>query len=236
MSEAKQVKVLANTRKRETTLLRNVYGLMSIGLLITAAVAYAASSSQTILSLTLSPMGLLVLVVVQFGLVFALSSRTERMGVGAALGCFILYSAVTGLTLSVIFLAYTSAVIWKAFLTTAVMFVGMTVYANFSKADIASWGRYLVMALWGLVAASLINLFMGSGTLDYIISIIGVVVFTGLTIWDSRRIIEMNREYGAEMTSEEHMKLGCVGALNLYLDFLNIFLYLLRIYAASDRN
>ncbi len=237
MSQNNKLVVYANTQQRENSLIRNVYLFMSLGLLLTAAVAYLASNSMTVVRFfLLNPVGSIVLVVAQLAVVFFLSARIERLSTSAATLCFFGYSALTGISLSAIFIAYAQITIWKAFLTTALMFVGMTVYASVSKRNIASWSRYLMMGLWGLIIASLLNFLFRSTMLDMIISLVGIVVFTGLTIWDTKRVVEMNREYGAEMTREEHTKLGIMGALNLYLDFLNIFLYLLRIYAAADRD
>lgn len=236
MSNTK-VTVYRNTVERENSLLRNVYLFMTAGLGLTALVAWSASTSEAVLRyILLNPVGSIVLVVAQLAIVFFLSSRVETMKTGTALAAFFGYSALTGISLSAIFIAYAHLTIWKAFLTCALMFVGCSVYASVTKRNVASWGGYLLMGLWGLVIAGLVNLFLGSSTMDFIISLVGIVVFMGLTIWDTRRMVEMNREYGAEMTSEEHTKLGIIGALNLYLDFLNIFLYLLRIYAASDRD
>lgn len=237
MSQNNKLVVYANTQQRENSLIRNVYLFMSLGLLLTAAVAYLASNSMTVVRFfLLNPVGSIVLVVAQLAVVFFLSARIERLSTSAATLCFFGYSALTGISLSAIFIAYAQITIWKAFLTTALMFVGMTVYASVSKRNISSWSRYLMMGLWGLIIASLLNFLFRSTMLDMIISLVGIVVFTGLTIWDTKRVVEMNREYGAEMTREEHTKLGIMGALNLYLDFLNIFLYLLRIYAAADRD
>ena len=237
MAENTNIRVLANTQKRENTLLRNVYLHMSLGLLVTALVAFAASTSETVIRLVLlNPAGSILLLVAQFALVFILSSRVERFSTGAATLTFLGYSALMGLSLSSIFLAYTDAVIWKAFLTTGLMFAGMTVYATTTKRNVAGWGSYLVMGLWGLIIASLVNMLLGSSMLDMVISLVGIALFTGLTIWDTRRVVEMNREYGSEMTASEHTKIGIIGALNLYLDFLNIFLYVLRLYAAADRD
>lgn len=237
MSENNKLAVYANTRKRENTLIRNVYGFMALGLALTSVVAYFASTSEAVLRyFLLNPVGSIVLVVAQLAVVFILSSRIERLSTTSAMLCFFGYSALTGISLSSIFIAYTSLTIWKAFLSTALMFVGMTVYATVTKRDVSSWSRYLVMGLWGLIIASFVNLLFGSTMIDLVISIVGIVVFMGLSIWDTRRIVEMNREYGSEMTYAEHTKLGIIGALNLYLDFLNIFLYLLRIYAAADRD
>ena len=236
MSDTK-LTVYANTQKRENTLIRNVYGFMTLGLVLTAAVAWFASHSETVISFfLLNPVGSIVLIVAQLALVFYLSSRIERLGTGAATLCFFGYSALTGISLSAIFIAYAQITIWKAFLTTGLMFAGMTVYATTTKRNVAGWGSYLVMGLWGLIIASLVNMLLGSSMLDMVISLVGIALFTGLTIWDTRRVVEMNREYGSEMTASEHTKIGIIGALNLYLDFLNIFLYVLRLYAAADRD
>lgn len=229
--------VYANTRQRENTLIRNVYGFMTLGLVLTAAVAWFAAHSETVIRFfLLNPVGSIVLMVAQLALVFYLSSRIEHMGTGTATICFFAYSALTGISLSAIFIAYAQITIWKAFLTTALMFAGMTVYATLTKRNVAGWANYLVMGLWGLIIASLVNMLLGSTMLDMVISLVGIVLFTGLAIWDTRRVVEMNREYGSEMTAGEHTKLGIIGALNLYLDFLNIFLYVLRLYAAADRD
>ena len=222
------LKVIGNVRERENTLLRNVYGYMTIGLILTAAVAYFASVTPAVINLfLLNPVGSIVLIIAQFAIVFFLSSRVERMSG---------YAALTGISFSAIFIVYAGTTIWKAFLTTALMFAGMTVYAAVSKKNIAGWTRYLMMGLWGVIIATLVNMFLGSSTLDLIISLVGIVLFVGLTVWDTKRIMEMNREYGSEMTVSEHTKLGIIGALDLYLDFLNIFLYVLRLYAAADRD
>ena len=229
--------VYKNTIERENSLIRNVYLFMTAGLALTALVAWFASTNEAVLRyILLNPFGSIILVVAQFAIVFFLSSRVENMRTGSAIAAFFAYSALTGISLSSIFIAYAGLTIWHAFVTAALMFVGCSVYATFTKRNVARWGSYLVMGLWGLIVASLVTLFFRSGFLDFIISLVGVVLFMGLTIWDTKRIVAMNQEYGAEMTSTEHTKLGIIGALNLYLDFINIFLYLLRIYAASDRD
>lgn len=229
--------VYANTAERENSLIRNVYLFMAAGLLVTGAVAFFASSSAFLNRFFLmNPFGVIILCVAQLALVFSLSSRVERMSTTSALVTFFAYSALTGLSLSSIFIVYPVALIWKAFVTTALMFGATSIYATVSKKNPASWSRYLMMGLTGLLVAMIFNMIFFSTWLDLAISVLGVVIFTGLTIWDTKRIVSMNREYGAEMTREEHTKLGLIGALDLYLDFLNIFLYLLRIYAAADRD
>ena len=116
------------------------------------------------------------------------------------------------------------------------MFCLLTVYANVTKRNIASWSTYLMMGLFGIIIASTINLFFGFKSVDLLISILGIIIFMGLTIYDTKRVVDMNNEYGSQMTEDEFTKIGIIGALNLYLDFLNIFLYLLRLFASSRRD
>ena len=234
MSETK-LSVLTNVRERENGLLKHVYGYMSLGLIITALFSYLISQSSTAIRFIYSnPFVTILCVIAELGLVMFLSMRLERMSTRSAQICFISYSILTGVTLSSIFLVYTGASIAKAFTTTALMFIALTIYANVTKRNIASWGTYLMMGLFGIIIASTINLFFGFRSVDLFISILGVIIFLGLTVYDSKRVIDMNREYGSEMTEEEYTKIGIIGALNLYLDFLNIFLYLLRLFGASS--
>ena len=234
MTENK-LKVLANPQVRENYLIRNVYGYMSAGLALTALVAFLTSQSSAMIRFLYSNAILtIVLFVVQIGLVIYLSSQLEKMSERAAIFTFFGYSAVTGLVLSSIFLVYAGTTIYSAFLVAALMFLGASVYGTLTKRNLASWGNYLFMGLWGLIIASVVSLFFPG--INFVVSLVGVVLFAALTAYDTRRIVEMNREFGQEMTKEEYTKLGIIGALNLYLDFLNIFLYLLRLFGASNRD
>ena len=234
MSDNRQL-ILHDVKARENVLLRNVYLWMLAGLVLTAVVSYVASTSEVVLRyITLNPVGTIVLMIAELAVVFVLSGRIESLRTGTAIGLFLGYSALTGLALSSIFIAYTGVTITRAFAAAAFAFAGAAVWGSITKKDIRGWGEYLFMALFGLVAVSVLNLFFRSSGFDFIISIVGVVLFTGLTAWDARKIADINASYGNQMTNEELTKVGILGALELYLDFLNIFLYLLRIFARSD--
>ena len=229
--------VLQNTQARANGLLKHVYGYMFVGLLLTSVFSFLVSqSSRAVAFIYSNPFVTIILCVAELALVVYLSARIERISMRSAQLCFFAYSILTGVTLSSVFLVYTGASIAKAFVTTCLMFGGLTVYAGVTKRNIASWGTYLMMGLWGIIIAGAINMFFGFRSVDLLISVLGVVVFLGLTVYDTKRVLDMNREYGSEMTEDEYVKLGVIGALNLYLDFLNIFLYLLRLFSSSSRD
>ena len=227
--------ILQNVATRERTILKNVYLWMTAGLGLTALVAFFVASNPSLLrALVGNTMGFLLIVVGQFALVFYLSARLDRMSQASAIGAFLAYSALNGIMLSTIFAVYAGVVIYKTFFTTALMFGGMSLYAMTTKRDLNKFGSYLVMGLWGLIIASLINMFLGSSGLDYLISFIGVGIFLGLTAWDTQKIIRMNEQYGSGVDEETFTKLSIIGALTLYLDFLNLFPFLLRIFGRSN--
>ena len=229
--------VLQNTQARANGLLKHVYGYMFVGLLLTSVFSFLVSqSSRAVAFIYSNPFVTIILCVAELALVFYLSARIERISMRSAQLCFFAYSILTGVTLSSVFLVYTGASIAKAFVTTCLMFGGLTVYAGVTKRNIASWGTYLMMGLWGIIIAGAINMFFGFRSVDLLITVLGVIVFLGLTVYDTKRVLDMNREYGSEMTEDEYVKLGVIGALNLYLDFLNIFLYLLRLFSSSSRD
>lgn len=228
--------ILRDVKVRENVLMKNVYLWMFAGLLLTAAVAFGVSSSVTVLRLIYSnPFVTILIFIAQLALVMVLSSKVETLSQGAAVGLFLGYSALTGVTFSTIFIAYTGQTIFMAFISAAAVFGAGAVYGMLTKKDLRSWGGYLTMGLIGLLIATTLNLFIGSTGFDMLVSVIGVVLFTGLTAWDSQRVADMNSSYGPYMTREELTKVGILGALSLYLDFLNIFLYLIRIFGRSDR-
>lgn len=234
MSEKKEL-ILRDVKLRENALMKNVYLWMILGLAVTAGIAFFVSTSEAALRfIFLNPIVTIAIFIAQLVLVMVLSGRVERLSTGAAVGTFLGYSALTGVTLSSIFLAYTGTSIAIAFMSALSVFIGGAIYGAVTKKDLRSWGGYLTMGLFGLIIASLLNMLFRSSGLDLIVSVIGVVLFTGLTAWDSQRVSDINREYGPSMTSEELTKLGILGALSLYLDFLNIFLYLVRIIGRSD--
>ncbi len=227
--------ILQSAASRENALLKNVYLWMILGVFASGVVAFLVSVSPALQMLIFgNPVALIAIVIAEFALVFFLSARTERMSSGAAIASFLGYAVLTGLTLGSVFLVFAPTVIAKAFISTLSVFVGASLYATFSKRDVRSWGRYLFMALVGILVATLLNFFFRSSMLDYLISIAGVVIFTLLTVWDTKKILSINENYGIMMTNDELTKIGILGALDLYLDFINIFLYLVQIFSRHD--
>lgn len=226
--------MLRDVKVREQSLLRNVYMWMTLALAITAMVAYGVAVNPSLMRVFLyNPMMLMVLVIAQFAIVFFLSARLQTMSKQAAIGTFLVYSAVNGVMFSTIFYAFDLGAIFKAFSVAAVMFLGMSLYATTTKRDLNSWGYYLMVSLWGLLIASLMNMFFRSSGMEYLISFLGVIIFMGLTAWDTQKVVQVNNQYAWDMDEDTFSKLGVVFALNLYLDFLNIFLYLLRFFSNS---
>ena len=177
-------------------------------------------------------MGLLILCIAEIGLVVGLTSSIRKISVANAKLLFILYSALNGLTISTIFFTYTASSIAICFVSAAAMFFGMSLYGLKTKSDLTTAGRYLMMALLGIIIASLLNgiLFLfgaGSTMFDWLISVASVVVFTGLTAYDSQKIMRIS---SSADNSDSFKKIAIYGALELYLDFINIFLSLLRLF------
>ena len=211
--------------ERITVFLRSVYGWMCAGLAVTAAVAYAISSSPAVTgALVANHFLFLLLFLAQLGVVFFLSARVDRLEPGTATLLFIAYAALTGVTFSVILLAYTGASIATTFAVTAGMFGALAVFGTTTTRSLAGFGQFLFMGLIGLVLASLLGMFWQNSALQFLISVVGVIVFTGLTAWDAQRLKQM-------ATQIPEAKLGSyaiLGALSLYLNFINLFLFLLR--------
>ena len=211
--------------ERATTFLRAVYGWMCAGLAITALVAYSIASSPVLVqTLVTNHLLFLGLFVGQIALVFFLSARADRLAPGVATLLFIAYSALTGVTLSVLVLAYTGASIATTFVVTAGMFGALALYGSTTKRSLAGVGQFLFMGLIGLVLASIVGIFWHSAALQFLISVVGVIVFTGLTAWDAQRLKEM----ALALPEGQIGSYAIVGALSLYLDFINLFLFLLR--------
>lgn len=205
-----------------------VYNWMTAGLAITGFMAFYVSNNETIMGIIFgNPFMPIVLIIVQIGLVFWLASRVMQMSVSQATGVFMLYSGLTGITFSFIFVVYTSASITSTFLVTAGTFGAMSLYGYTTKKDLTSWGSFLFMGLIGIIIASVVNMFMQSSMMHTIITYAGVLIFVGLTAYDTQKIKEMNI-LGNEGTDED-TKEAIRGALTLYLDFINLFLMLLRL-------
>lgn len=215
--------------------MRGVYGWMTAGLAVTAVVAYATASSPALLQFVFgNQLVLIALIIAQLGIVVGLSAAVNRLSGTAATGLFLAYSALTGLTFSAILLVYSGAVIFKAFLTAAGMFGAMSVYGLTTKRDLTSMGSFLTMGLFGLIIAMLVNIFLKSAMMDFVISGVGVVLFTGLTAFDTQRLATMGAMAPGDATV---VRRGTIlGALTLYLDFINLFLMLLRLFSGGNRN
>ena len=205
-----------------------VYNWMTAGLAITGFMAFYVSNNETIMGIIFgNPIMPIVLMIAQIGLVFWLASRVMQMSVSQATGVFMLYAGLTGVTFSFIFVVYTSASITSTFLVTAGTFGAMSLYGYTTKKDLTSWGSFLFMGLIGIIIASVVNMFMQSTMMHMIITYAGVLIFVGLTAYDTQKIKEMNI-LGNEGTDED-TKEAIRGALTLYLDFINLFLMLLRL-------
>jgi uncharacterized protein len=225
----------AQTVSRAETIgafMRGVYGWMSLGLFITAAVAWFTAASPLGVMLLQSPGMVIMLVVVQFGLVIGLSAAIQKLSGTAASLMFAAYSALTGLTLSSIFFVYSSASIFQAFVVTGGMFGAMSIYGMVTKRDLTGMGSFMFMGLIGIVIASVVNMFVHSSAMGFMISVIGVLVFTGLTAYDTQKLKYMGESM--PMGDATAIRRGTIlGALTLYLDFLNLFLMLLRLFGSS---
>lgn len=214
-------------------LMRKVYLWMTLALAITGITAYGVASSPDILRLIYSNTAVIwVLIIAEFGLVMAISGAINRLSLSTATLLFALYSVLTGATLSSIFIIYDPAVITKVFFITAGTFGSMALFGYFTKSDLSSMGKIMFMGLIGLIIATVVNIFLKSSGLDMIISYVGVLVFVGLTAWDSQKI--KNMLLMCDNIGEQSQKLALLGSLTLYLDFINLFLYLLRIFGHKD--
>ena len=214
-------------------LMRTVYVWMTLALVITGFTAYAVANSPGIMSAIIANRMLMWgLLIGEFALVWYVSARIDRLSLSTATLLFILYSVLNGATLSIIFLAYTMTSIASVFFITAGTFAAMSLVGYFTKKDLSGLGRILFMALIGLIIATLVNVFLiKSGGFSLIVSYVGVLIFVGLTAYDTQRIKNMLVE--ADDVSAEAQKIALMGALALYLDFINLFLYLLRIFGGN---
>ncbi|MFZ5585202.1 MAG: Bax inhibitor-1/YccA family protein [Thermodesulfobacteriota bacterium] len=212
--------------------MRRVYNWMAAGLALSALAAWFTASSPAVLGLffnlqTGAPTMLFwVAIVGELGLVLAISAGIRRFQVGTAGALFVAYALLNGVTLSMVLLAYTGGSVMKAFLVTAGTFAVTSVWASTTKKDLSAWGSFLFMGLIGIIIASLVNFFFRSPMMDWIISVVGVGLFVGLTAYDTQKLRAMVLEAANEVTVS---KMAIFGALQLYLDFINLFLMLLRL-------
>ncbi|MEW5986524.1 MAG: Bax inhibitor-1/YccA family protein [Chloroflexota bacterium] len=215
-----------------TAAMQRVYLWMFLGLMLTAGVATTVVSSPTLLRLVFgsgSTLPFLGLVVVELALVIGISAAINRLTPGVAAGLFFLYAAVNGITLSVIFLAYELGTITLAFAVTAALFGVMSVVGYTTKEDLTRWRGILFMGLIGLIIASVANYFLASTTLDWILTYAGIALFLALTVYDTNRIKAWTYQALVQGDTLVAGRVGVLGALRLYLDFVNLFLYILRL-------
>jgi len=208
---------------------RSVYNWMAVGLCLTGFVAFYVSNNETLLRLIFgNPIVFFVLILAELGMVFAIAGMVNKMSAGTATSLFVIYSALNGVTLSFIFLAYTRTSIVSTFFICAGTFIGCSIYGWTTKRDLTSIGGFLMMGLIGIIIASLVNMFIGSSAISMIISYIGVIVFVGLTAYDTQKLKNMALTQPAGLDGAVVRKGAILGALSLYLDFINLFLMLLR--------
>ncbi|MCF7927658.1 MAG: Bax inhibitor-1/YccA family protein [Spirochaetales bacterium] len=223
--------VLSSPVLRENTILKNVYTWMAAGLGLTGVIALLFVTNRPLMNVLMqNPLILILLVFAEFGLVIFLSARLNKMSAGTATLSFIIYAALNGITLSVILFPYTGGSIAVAFFVTAGTFAAMSIYGMTTRKSLSGLGRYLIMGLVGIIIASVVNWFLQSPGLYWIVSFIGVFLFMGLTAYDTQMIKRWSHEYGSSISEEEFVKLSVLGALKLYLDFINLFILLLRFF------
>ncbi len=230
--QTKQISIAQAQQDASSIFLAKVFNWMAIGLGLTGVIAYVTAYTGVAQLLVASPL-FFILILAELGMVFYLSARIDKIEAGTATGLFIGYSALNGLTLSMIFLAYTSASIASTFFITAGMFGAMAVYGLVTKRDLSGLGSFMFMGLIGIIIASIVNIFLKSSSLYWAISMIGVLVFVGLTAYDVQKIKRMGEEGIMEQGEAAIRKGAIMGALALYLDFINLFLMLLRFFGGA---
>ncbi|MFO7930584.1 MAG: Bax inhibitor-1/YccA family protein [Thermodesulfobacteriota bacterium] len=231
MAETATVRPTERAQVRVNSFIRSVYNWMAVGLALTGGVAYFAAHNSTLNQLIYgAPMVFFGLIIAELAMVFYLSARIQKIQASTATGLFLLYAGINGLTLSFIFLVYTKTSIASVFFICAATFVACSIYGMTTKRDLTSWGNFLFMGLIGIIIASVVNLFIQSTAMMTIISYVGVLVFVGLTAYDTQKLKNM------ALTQPEGLEAGVIrkgaimGALTLYLDFINLLIMLLYIF------
>ncbi|MCA0918974.1 Bax inhibitor-1 family protein [Pseudooceanicola nanhaiensis] len=215
--------------------MNKVYGTMSVGMFLTFLVAWAVGSSPELLSIFRDPMTLQpnilgwIIMFAPLGMIFAFGAAINRLSAAGAQLFFYAFAAVMGLSLSWIFVAFTGMSIAQVFLVTSISFAGLSLWGYTTKKDISGWGSFLIMGVIGLVVASILNIFIGSGALAFGITILGLLIFAGLTAYDTQNIKVTYLQHAHTGDSEWLGKAAIMGALNLYMDFINMFMFLLQL-------
>jgi FtsH-binding integral membrane protein len=216
--------------ERVTSFLRTVYGWMCIGLGVTAVTAFAVASSPAIVrALVTNRLLFFALIGGELAMVFFLSARASKLAPGTASALFLGYSALNGVTLSLVLLVYPAASIATTFGVCAIMFAALALYGTTTSRSLAGVGQFMFMGLIGIIAASIVGIFWHNDGLQFLITCVGVLVFTGLTAWDAQRLKEM----AVALPEGQVQSYAVVGALSLYLDFINLFLMLLRLFGGQ---
>lgn len=216
-----------------STYMSQIYIWMTLGLALTGVIAMLVADSVSIRQVVFgNTFTFIILIVLQFGLVIGLSAAINKLSGGMATLLFLLYSAISGVTFSSIFLVYTTESISTAFFTSAGMFLLMSVYGTVTKRDLTSLGSFLFMGLIGIIIASIVNIFLKNSTMSLVISCIGVIIFTGLTAYDTQKLRRLGNEIDLN-DSNTVRKMVILGALTLYLDFINLFLMLLQLFGGK---
>ncbi len=208
-----------------------VYNYMASALALTGVVAYGVASTPVLFNAIFGTPLMWVVMLAPLGLVFLLSARVAKMSVGAAQTTFWVFATLMGASLAYIFIVYTQTSIARVFFITAGTFGAMSLYGYTTKKDLTGWGSFLMMGLIGIIIASIVNIFLASSALHFAISAIGVLVFVGLTAYDTQRI--KNSYYEGDSTAVASKK-AIMGALSLYLDFINLFLMMLRLFGSRN--
>ncbi len=213
---------------------RSVYTWMCIGLALTGCLALYVSNTETLFRLVFGNRFIFFgLIIAELAMVFSISGMINRMSATTATALFVIYSALNGVTLSIIFLAYTRSSIVSTFFICSATFLACSIYGWTTKRDLTSWGGFLTMGLIGIIIASLVNIFIQSSTVSIMVSYIGVIVFVGLTVYDTQKLKNMALTQPTDLDGAVVRKGAILGALSLYLDFINLFLMLLRIFGTS---
>ena len=231
MNYASRQPITVGARASVNDALWTTYRWMTLGLGVTGLVALGVASSPAAIGLILSsPFIFYGLLITQLGLVFAFSAAAKRASTPVVAAMFLVYAALTGLTFSTLFLVYTASSIAAVFFITAGAFAGLSAVGYFTKTDLSAIGRFAIFALIGIIIASVVNLFLQSSGLQWLVSVVGVLLFGALTAYDTQKLKEVFA------SGEAHANMPLVGALTLYLDFVNMFLFLLRLFGGRSRN
>ncbi len=220
--------------------MNKVYGLMSVGMLVTAGVAWGVGTTDALLAVFRDPVTLQpnilgwVVMFAPLAMIFAFGAAINRLSVAGAQLFFYAFAAVMGLSLAWIFKAFTGMSIAQVFLITSISFAGLSLYGYTTKRDLSGMGTFLMMGLIGLIVAMIVNLFLGSGIVAFAISVIGVLIFAGLTAYDTQNIKNTYLQHAQMGDSEWLGKAAIMGALNLYLDFINMFMFLLQLFGNRE--